>query len=44
MLWIKYYKHLMENIQEDEAVVSLDFSENYSFVVQDEAPFCPVLQ
>lgn len=33
----KYYKHLKENIQEDEAVVSLDFSENYSFIVQDEA-------
>lgn len=33
----KYYKDLKENIREDEAVVSLDFSENYSFVVQDEA-------
>lgn len=33
----KYYKDLKEQIQENEAVVSLDFSENYSFVVQDEA-------
>ncbi|XP_074029570.1 uncharacterized protein [Leptinotarsa decemlineata] len=35
----KYYKDLKEQIQENEAVVSLDFSENYSFVVQDEAQF-----
>lgn len=34
----KFYKELKENIKEDEAVVSLDFSENYSFVVQDTIP------
>lgn len=33
----KYYTYMKENVKENEAVINLDFSENYSFVVQDEA-------
>lgn len=32
-----YFSRLKENVQVNEAVITLDFSENYSFVVQDEA-------
>lgn len=34
-----YYIILKMDVQENEAVVSSEFSENYSFVVQDEAQF-----
>lgn len=33
----EYYQNLKESIKEDDAVVSLEFSKNSSFVVQDEA-------
>ena len=32
----QYFKALKENLQSDQAIVILDFAENYSFVVQDE--------
>ena len=32
----KYLKHCKENLKDDEAVVLLDFAENYRFVIQDE--------
>lgn len=32
-----YFSYLKENIKLNEALITLDFSENYSFVVQDEA-------
>lgn len=33
----EYYNHLKQNIGVNEAVVCMDFAENYSFVLQDEA-------
>lgn len=32
-----FYIHIKENLHENEALMTLDFSENYSFVLQDEA-------
>ena len=32
-----YLNSLKENLKEDEAIAILDFAENFSFVVQDEA-------
>ena len=32
----RYLSELKETLSEDEAIVMLDFAENYSFVVQDE--------
>ena len=31
-----YYKHIKENLSDGEILVICDFSENYSFVIQDE--------
>lgn len=31
-----YFKSLKENLTENQAIVNMDFSENYSFTVQDE--------
>ena len=32
-----HYNFVKKNVKENEAVVSLDFAENYGFVIQDEA-------
>jgi hypothetical protein len=33
----EHYNFVKKNVKENEAVVSLDFAENYGFVIQDQA-------